>query len=66
MGQFKPITVWRCLACKRILTTKKGIETHKEKCKFRTKPMNGQIDFDGNIFVKTDLSIKKTPYAERR
>ena len=43
MNQYKTITAWKCMACGRTLITQKGIERHKEKCKYIIPELDGQL-----------------------
>lgn len=42
--QFMSTSVWRCLACGRVLLTEKGIERHKEHCRYKIPIIEGQIN----------------------
>ena len=55
MNQYKTITAWKCMACGRTLITQKGIERHKEKCKFIIPELDGQLKLtdDGGVIECT-------------
>lgn len=44
--QYKEIAAWKCHACGRVLTTRGGLERHKERCKFVIPAEKGQISIE--------------------
>ena len=42
---YREVIVYRCEHCGRILTTQKGMESHKKTCKKKEKPIDGQMSF---------------------
>lgn len=41
--QFMSTSAWRRLACGRVLLTEKGIERHKEHCRYKIPVIEGQV-----------------------